>query len=187
VTVGVARKIESIRSMELIGIAIRSSNAKCQIRAGFEHHVAADDALHDQPVTQLVGALETQEFLYRAADQVRRVTQLRQRARVIEQGVEAVADEIGRRLVAGIQQEDAVVQQLGLGHLLFAQQTGQYVCIVAGVAAPLRREGPQIVAELENGAVPGGVLLSGWRRLQRAEYRQRPGKLPMTSTGIAAA
>src|ERR1700738_4357711 len=133
VTVRTARKIESIRSMKLIRIPICSSNAECQIRTGLEHDVAADDALHDEPVAQLVGTLVAQEFLDRTADQVGRAPQLQQSLTIIEQSVEAVSDEIGRRLVTCVQKEDAVVEQLRLGHLAFAQQAGQYVRIITGV------------------------------------------------------
>jgi hypothetical protein len=58
VTVGIAREIEPIRSMKLIRVPICSSNAEGQIRTRFEYYVAADDALQDEPVAQLVRALE---------------------------------------------------------------------------------------------------------------------------------
>ena len=75
-TVRAARKIESIRGGKFSGIAIRSSNAKGQISTGLESHVADDHALYDEPVAQLVGALEAQELLDRGADQLRRLAQL---------------------------------------------------------------------------------------------------------------
>ena len=40
--------------------------------------------------------------------------QIAQRVGMAEQEIDAVADQVGRGLVAGVEQEDAVVQQLGL-------------------------------------------------------------------------
>src|SRR4030081_164512 len=101
--VGAARKIQSTRSMKLIRIPVCSADAKGQVCSRLEYYIAARDALEDEPVTQPVGTLEPQELLDCAADQLWRVAQLHQRARIVEQGVQAVADEIGRRLVACIQ------------------------------------------------------------------------------------
>jgi hypothetical protein len=173
-TVRAARKIESIRGGKFIGIAIRSSNAKSQISTGLESHVADDHALCDEPVAQLVGALEAQELLDCGADQVRRLAQLLQRARMSNQCVEAVSDQVRRCLVTRIQQKDTVVKQLGFRHLSRAQQPGQHILFIPGMTAPVRHQNAQVIAELANRTVSSHVLIGCQYRLQCSEYRQGP-------------
>ena len=101
--------------------------------------VAERDRRGEQAVVQLQRALEAQQFLDRAVDQRRLALQALELAALREQRVHAVADQVGGGLVAGVEQEDAVVQQLGLAEalavVLALDQPRQHVGLgVAGVA-----------------------------------------------------
>jgi hypothetical protein len=70
------------------------------------------------PVAELVGRLEAQEFVDGGVDHAGIGLQPLLLLRPFQQLEQRVADQVGRRLVAGIEDEDAVLQQLGLGKLL---------------------------------------------------------------------
>src|SRR4051794_2147597 len=63
-------------------------------------------------VAELVGAFEAQDLLNRRLDHLRPGNQSLLLAGPSGERHEAVADQVGGRLVAGIQQEDAIVQEL---------------------------------------------------------------------------
>ena len=65
-------------------------------------------------VAELVRALEAQDLFDGALDQPGSAEQPLLLIRILRQRDQAVADQIGRRLVAGVEHEDAVVQQLGV-------------------------------------------------------------------------
>ena len=80
-----------------------------------------------------------------------------------------VADQVGRGLVAGVQDEDAVVQQLGLGQAgavgsvgvgLALDQSGQHIVLrVARVAPALGDQHSQVVQKLGHAAIAQRLLL----------------------------
>ena len=94
-------------------------------------------------VAELVGAFEAQELLDRGADQVGRVDQPAALAGPCAERRQRVADQVGRGLVAGVEQEDAVVDQLLRAQPLLAlarQQARQHVAGgIAGAACAARR------------------------------------------------
>jgi hypothetical protein len=99
----------------------------------------------------------------------------------LHQGIKAVADEIGRRLVAGIEDEDAVLQQLGVGEplavrLAFAvDEPGQHVdCRIARVLSPVGHQVIEIGQELDHGLVAARLLVGRQHRLERPQDGQRP-------------
>ncbi|MGY5121441.1 hypothetical protein ACWC2H_37335 [Streptomyces sp. 900105755] len=63
------------------------------------------------PQHQLHGAVVAQEFLDSCRDQVRPVAQPVGRLRVLQEGEDGVADEVGGRLVAGDQEQGAVREE----------------------------------------------------------------------------
>jgi hypothetical protein len=117
--------VEPVRIDKLLRIAVRRTDAQREIGARFEHDIAHDGALDDEPVAQLIRALETQTFFDRRCDQLRLRSQLLQRLGPREEQMQTVADEVGRRLMTRIQQEHAVLRELRLRELVVAEQTGE--------------------------------------------------------------
>jgi hypothetical protein len=66
----------------------------------------------------LVRALEAEELLHRAPDEAGIHLQLAERLRVAEQEIDPVANQVGGGLVPGVEDEDAVVQELELAQPL---------------------------------------------------------------------
>ena len=96
------------------GIAVGRADAEMHIGAG-RHGDVADAGVGDgAAVAELVRAFHAQEFLDRGVDRLRMGGELAHRVGMAEQQIDAVADQVGGGLVAGVEQEDAVVQQLQL-------------------------------------------------------------------------
>ena len=130
-------------------------------------------------VAELVGALEAQQLLDRAADQPRLGDQARLLLGPFEQRVEAVADQVGRGLVAGVEDEDDVVQQLALGEArafgLALDQAGQHVALgIAGTRAAVGDEAAQVGEEVGDRLLAARALLGRQHRLERTQDRKRP-------------
>ena len=108
----------------------------------------------------------------RRPDQLRPGDQSRLLFGPFEQGMERVADEVGGGLVAGVEDEDDVVQQLGLGQPravgLALDQPGQHVVLgVARMRAPLRDEPAQVREETRHRPLAALALLLRQHRLER--------------------
>ena len=93
--------------------------------------------------------------------------------------MEPVADQVGGGLVAGIEDENDVVQQLALGQplavLLALDEPGQHVALgIAWMRPPPRHQRLQVGEEVPHRRLAVRLLLGRQRRLQRAEDRQRP-------------
>src|SRR2546430_17044232 len=69
-------------------------------------------SLTDESVAELVGTLQAQTLLDGASDQLRIASETVERLWVPQQQIQAVANEIRGRLMPGIQEKDAVLQQL---------------------------------------------------------------------------
>ena len=138
------------------------------------------DRLDGHAVAELVGALEPQHFLDRGLDQRRDVRSAAVFSLAwFRQRHQPVADQIGGGLVAGVEQEDAVVQQLLLGQplaiVLALDQPRQHVAVgIAGLGAPPRHQPFEIGEKILHRLVAAGKGFRADHRLQRAEDRQRP-------------
>ena len=93
--------------------------------------------------------------------------------------MQRAADEIGRRLMTGVEQEDALMQQLALGKrlgpVLTDDEARQYIGVrVAQVRAALVDERLQIRQHVGDRAVAPGRALHCQHRLERAQNVQRP-------------
>ncbi len=183
VAVRCPRHIEPLRLGELIGIAVGGADAQRDRRCRRDRDAANRDACGRHAVAELVRALEAQELLHRRAYQRRIGDQPRLLARPCRQQMQAVADQVGRRLVAGIEDEDAVVQEFGLAQPLarfrarrFAgDETRQHVGL--GIPRPPPPLGDQILqigGEFLDRAIADVELRRRRRRLERPEDRQRP-------------
>jgi hypothetical protein len=73
---------------------------------------------HQAPVVELDRPVVAQHLLDRAVDQRSISSQGRQLRLVLQQGPEAVAEQVGGGLVAGVQEKDALVVELRLGEPL---------------------------------------------------------------------
>jgi hypothetical protein len=93
--------------------------------------------------------------------------------------VQRVADEVGRGLVAGVEEKDALVQELLLREALAGVVAGdeprEHVGVgVARIRAARFDERREVRQHLRDGAVARGGALVREHRLQRAEDRERP-------------
>src|SRR5262249_34688895 len=99
--------------------------------------------------------------------------------------MDAVADEIGRRFMASIEQENAVVKELELGEALFsiaaagelagADERGEYLPLIIGVGPRAASdEVAEVILELSHRPRAGFEPFLGKDRLQSAEDCQRP-------------
>src|SRR5262249_37840538 len=185
VPVGVPTDVEPVRIGELGRIAVGRSDADVHVGTGghldaVQHRVSCGSA-----VAELVRALEAEKLLHGGADEVRVRPQGGQRVRVAEQQVHRVADQVGGGLVPGIEQEDAVVQQLELAEPLVGRapgsqraargQLGENLALVVARLSPTARdEIPQVGLELVDGAVAALALLRGQHRLKPTQDGERP-------------
>ena len=137
VRVGLAGDVQPVGLVEHGRVAVGRADGQRDEQAGRQRAVGQRDGRRAEAVVQLQRALEAQQFLHRAAQQFGLLLQALQLVGVAQQRVQAVADQVGGGLVAGVEQEDAVVQQLVLAELTLvvaAQQPGQHVGV--GVAGP---------------------------------------------------
>ncbi len=189
---------------ELCGIAVGGADAQRHRRARRHRDAAEFDRLDGHAVAELVRAFEAQNsstaVLISAGSPISRCFC----GRIARQRHQPVADQIGGGLVAGVEQEDAVVQQ-------FLRRSAARHCLRPGSAASARRVRDcrawraaarpdfEIGEKILHRRVAAGKHLRRYHRLQRAEDRQRPvaqrlasstgtsSRLPITSIGIAAA
>ena len=117
-----------------------------------------------------------------------------------QEQVQAVADEIGGRLMTCVEQEHAVLRELRLRQLVVAEQAREQIVVAARMPAPLRDQLSQIGAEFRHRAIAGlelrGASSAGSSAPRIASDQPRSGprssrgtrnRLPITSTGTAAA
>ena len=98
---------------------------------------------------------------------------------MLRQRYQPVADQVGRGLVAGVEQEDAIVQQLFLGQPLAIglalDQARQHVALgIAGPGAAAFDQCLEIGEEVLHGVVAARERFRTDDGLQRAQDRQRP-------------
>ena len=153
VPVGRPRDVEPVGVGELRRVAVGAADRHVDVSPGRELRAAQRRVHLKPPVADLVRAFEAQEFLHRRADQPGVLAQPSHLIREADQRLDPVADQVGRRLVARVQEEDAVVQQLQLAQrlavLVGADQLRQHLrVVVARIPNPPRDQRPQIVLEL---------------------------------------
>ena len=131
-------------------VAIRCSDAEGDLIARPESVPAHHHISHHFPVSQLVGALKSQNLLYRRLDAGRVSDQPFPFGRVGQQHVNAIADQFGGGLVAGVEQKDAVVEQFELTDLapiLLGQERGQDAVLSERAAAALETQRAVVEAD----------------------------------------
>jgi hypothetical protein len=177
--------IRSALDVELVGlpehfrIPIRRADAQMQIRAGRQQPFRKLHRLDDEPVTELIRALAAQNLLDRGIDEGGLRAQPLQLIFVSEQKIQRIPDEIRRRLVPGVQQKHAVVQQLGLSDWLFGtllpDEAGEHTLVgVCQTPAALGDLRTQVCEEIGHCSIAPLLLLGAENGLKRAENRKRP-------------
>jgi hypothetical protein len=183
VPVGLAGEIEAVGLGELLGVAIAGTDAQGDAAAGGQVMTAERHPHRGHPVAELVGAFEAQEFLDRGADQRGFGLEARAFAGPGYQQFEAVADQVRRGLVPGIEDEDAVLQQFASPSAARRpasprDQPRQHVTCSGSpgrLADARATSGFEIGDELASPrALPRVHLRRRQHRLQRAEDGQRP-------------
>ena len=173
-----ARNIEAVGIGKLRGIAIGGTDAKVDRCSGFQGNAADLAICGRHAIAELHRCIKAQHLVDRGAKKVGIVEQALPLLGVVEEEAEAIADEVGRRLVAGVEDEDAVLQQFNLGQPLavcFARdQASEHIALVAGLFAPARDKRFEISAEFLDRAVTPREGLRRDHRLQRAENIERP-------------
>ena len=105
--------VEPFRIFELRRVAIRGADAQRDLGTGLERDAADLRRCRHFPIAELVRAGEAQRLFDCAFDRCGSFAQLLPRAGLGQKAVHAVADQVGGGFVPCIEQEDAVVQQLG--------------------------------------------------------------------------
>ena len=174
-----AADVEIFRIGELSGITVGGADAQGDKRAGRHLHAADLDRFRGDAVAELVGAFVAQEFLDCGFDQRWIVDQPVFLHGISRQRDQSVADQIGRGLMPGVEQKDAVVQQLLRGQpfaIVFAlNKLCQHVAFgIAGFCPPPLDQRFEIGQEIPHRIVAACKHLGPDHRLQRAKNRQRP-------------
>ncbi len=169
--------IQVVRVREDRRVSIASADPQVDHRPRGQR-LLPDGGFHRHPpVAELVGTLEAQEFLQRRFHQVRIVAQPLHLFREGQQSRHAIADQVGCRLVPGVQQEDAVLDQLLLRQCLaidFAADQSRKDVVVTQCLPPLIDQVLQVGREvLDRQVAPFQVIIAD-HRFQRAEDRHRP-------------
>ena len=136
-----AADVEIFRIGELRGIAVGGADAQRHRRTRCQRDAAEFDWLRRHAVAELVRTFKPQDFLDRGLDQIGIFDQPLLLRGVARQRHQPVADQIGGGLMAGVEQEDAVVQQFLCGQslaIVFAlNEAGQHVAFgIAGFGPP---------------------------------------------------
>ncbi len=177
--------VETVRIGKLRGIAVGGADADMDEGAARHGDAAEHRVRRRATVAELVRAFHAQELLHRGLDQFGIGAQIAHGVGIADQEIDAIADEIGRGLVSGVENEDAVVQELELGQVLFrpaarrqvggGDQLGQDLALVVALLAHAPfDEIVQIALEVVDRRGAARELLGGQHRLERAEDRQRP-------------
>ena len=100
------------------------------------------NALRGDAIAQLIRAFESQHFFDRGLDELRSREQRRLLIRMLVKRHKPVADQVGGRLVSGVEKKDAVVHQLpraqALALILSLNETRQHIVLgITGPNAPL--------------------------------------------------
>src|SRR3569833_2333815 len=152
-------------------IAIGCTDAQGKVGSRLQGDTANSSLLHNEPIAQLIGAFNTQAFFNCGHYQIRLGTQLIDGIGVREQQSQGAADQIGGRLVPGIEEENAVVQELPEGEIRLLEQPAQQI-IVGRMRAPMGYQNLKVLSELANRAITCLLLLFSQHGLERTEYGQ---------------
>src|SRR5665213_3717030 len=107
----VAQDVETFRVFECCRIAVGGADAQRDERALAKRFAANLDVPRRHPVAKLVRAFITQHLFDCGAQQFRLCRQFRALVGKAREQLDGIADQIGRRFVAGVEQKDAVLRE----------------------------------------------------------------------------
>src|SRR2546425_8606635 len=174
-----APDVETVRVRELRRVAVGGSDPERDERSRVHRDAPEHRVAYGAPIAELVRALEAEELLDGGRDQAGLGAEPQVLPRVLEQAHDGVGDQVRRGLVARVEEEDALVQELQLGEavarVLGREQRGQDLAgIRARAPPPLGDQPAEIALELVNGAAARLEAPGAGLRLERAENRERP-------------
>ena len=176
--IGFAPDTEFRRFLKDFRVAVGRSDAKMQVGPRGNLHPADRDGGRGLAVAELVGRTEAQHLFDTGADQRGFRQQSRLLIRVVMEQREGTADQVGGRLMACVENKNAVLNQLDLGQLpavISGNEPRQHV----GFRIPRISPAPgdevlQIGFERAHRSMARLQLRFAQGRLQRAENCQRP-------------
>ena len=112
--VRLAADVEAIGSGELLGIAIGRADADVHVASGRDVDAAQHGIADGPAVAELVRAFHAQEFLDRGFHRLRMRRRSSIASAMTDEEIDGVADQIGGRLVTGVQKKNAIVNQFEL-------------------------------------------------------------------------
>src|SRR5438105_7689093 len=193
-----ARDIQSVGLGELRRIAVGGADTDGDARIRRKPEAADLDIRGGDAVAELDRAFIAEELLDRRLHRFRVPVPGDQSLLLVgpfAERMQRAADEIGRRLVTGVEQEDALMQELGLGKriapVLADDEARQYIGVrVAQVCAALVDEGLEVGLAARSSVSTGSSaprISSDQPRKGPRSSCGTPSRLPMMPIGIAAA
>jgi hypothetical protein len=177
--------VEAIGIGELLRVAIGGADADVHVTSGLDRNAAQRRVLNGPTIAKLVRTFYTQKFLDRRLNRVRVIAQITHRVRMANQKIDGVADEVGRRLVTGVEKKNAIMDQFELSEVFVVVRLSDIVArinefaenfrrIVMSGSQPIGNNAVQIVFEFRHRGDAGVELLPAEYGLERAEDRERP-------------
>ena len=104
--------IEAIRIGKLRRVAIGGADADVHVGSGGHGDAAERGIFGRSAVAELVRAFHAQKFFDRRFDCLRMAAQVAHDVGMADEKIDPIADQIGRRLVPGVEQKNAIVDEL---------------------------------------------------------------------------
>src|SRR6202050_2546655 len=115
--VRLAANIETIGIGKLLRVAIGGPDADVHVASGPDGNAAERRILDRPTIAKLVRAYHPQKFLDRRLNRARVSAQVGHRVGMANEKIDGVADEIGGRLVTGVEKKNAIMDQFELGEV----------------------------------------------------------------------
>src|SRR2546428_7231900 len=152
-----ARDVETVRVRELRRVTVGGPDPERDERSRVHRDATEHRVAYGAPIAELVPALEAEELLDGGRDQAGLGAEPQVFPRVLEQAHDGVGDQVRRGLMARVEEEDALVQELQLGEavarVLGREQRGQGLARIRARAPPPGGDhAAEIALELVNGA-----------------------------------
>ena len=177
--VGAAADVEAVRVRELRGIAVCGTDAQVDRSARRDGNAADFRVDYRHAVAELHRRIEAQHLVDGGTHQLGIVEQAATLLGMLQKQVQPVADEIRRRLMPSIQDENAILQQFDFGEPFAVRLAGdeprQHITLrMPRPFPPACDQRREIGAELVHGSVPLREGLRRDDRFQGAENIERP-------------
>ena len=122
VAVRLAPYVEPVGIGKLRWVAVGGADRDMHIGAGLHRHTTEHGVLGRAAIPELIRAFHAQEFFDRGVDEFGMRAQVRECIGVADQQIDAIADEIRRGLVSGVQKKNAIVDEFELAEPLVCRR-----------------------------------------------------------------